>query len=369
LRPKVREAILSLALASLVLAPGCGGLAGPIAPGAGAVSGQSLPVTAADVTLFTEPDAGVAPIVSAIAGAKSSVDLEIYMLSNPDVISALIAAAARRVKVRVMMEPNPYNPEKPGEPLKINRETAEKLKGTGVRYAWTDPQFRFTHSKTMVIDRAVGYIMTLNLTKSGTTRNREFAAIDSDKSDVRDLVRLFESDWSHVAFAPRSKRLVVSPVNAQEKLSALIAGANRSLVVYDEILYDTATQNLLGAKARAGVDVKVLMGDPVTVPDNAVAADRMKRMGVQVKYLTLPVVHAKMIVADSMRGYIGSVNLTTTSLLRNREVGIILSGSTHLDLLTGTFAKDWSKARDFEPPTPALFGRPPLPGPVEFDRG
>ncbi len=360
---------LTLGLASLLVAAGCG-IRDQATPGTGirsAIGVRSQFVTAGDISLFVEPEAGVAPIVAAIDGARAQVDLEIYILTNENVINALIAAAGRGVKVRVMMEPNPFNPEKPDEPLDINRKTALKFKGTGVRYAWTDPTFRFTHSKTLVIDRATGFIMTLNLSKSGTTKNREFAAIDTDPADVRDLDRLFEADWERQAFKPRSKRLVISPINAQEKLSALIAGARKSLVVYDEILYDTSTQDLLGTKAKAGVDVKVLMGDPVTVPGNASAAQRLKDLGVQVKYLDAPVVHAKMIAADGSRGYIGSVNLTANSLLKNREVGIILSEAAHLGVLTRTFSTDWANAKDFAPASP--LSAPRWPWPVEFDRG
>lgn len=40
--------------------------------------------------LIVEPDAGPGPIVDAIRNAKKSVDLELYLLTNKSVISALV---------------------------------------------------------------------------------------------------------------------------------------------------------------------------------------------------------------------------------------------------------------------------------------
>lgn len=377
-----RSPLLALLLSAMVATAfplgGCGqgtrGTPGLPPTASGTLSAQTAPVgrfvTARGVSLFVEPEAGLEPIVSAIDGARSSIDLQMYILSSEAIMDALIRAARRGIQVRVMLEPNPYNPENPAEPLPVNQKTALALRGTGVRVAWSDPAFRFTHSKLMIVDRAAAFVMTLNFSKSATSKNREFAAIDSDPGDVRDLCRLFEADWSHVPFVPRSTRLVISPANAKEKLTALIAGARRSLAIYDEILYDTSTQDLLGAKAQAGVAVQVLMGDPATVPDNAIAAARMKKMGIQVRYLQSPVVHAKTIVADGRRAYLGSVNLTTNSLLRNREIGILLDDPAHLGVLEATFGSDWARSLDFKPPLLPSGTWPILPAPpAEGDRG
>lgn len=339
-------ALVSAALA-LAIAVGCGTLGAPL--GSALAPKGITAKSESGISIFVEPEAGAQPIVDLMASAKASIDLEMYMMSNDTLINGLIAAAKRGVKVRVMLEPNPFNPSNPNSPLPINKLTLAKLKGTGIQVAWSDPAFKFTHAKTMVVDRAVALIMTLNFTDSGTGKNREFGVIDTDPIDVRDMNRIFEADWSHVTYVPKSKRLVVSPTNAQPRLRALIAGAKKSLIIDDEILYDVSTMELLGAKVKEGVDVKVLMGDPTSIPGNKNAADKMKAMGISVHYIETPVVHAKMIVADDSRGYIGSVNLTSTSLLANREVGIILEEPSQIGVLTGTFQKDWAASKDFPP--------------------
>src|SRR5450432_1045916 len=55
------------------------------------------------VQVFVEPDAGDAVITSAIAGAKKTILLEMYLLTERKVISALEEAANRGVDVRVML--------------------------------------------------------------------------------------------------------------------------------------------------------------------------------------------------------------------------------------------------------------------------
>ena len=60
------------------------------------------------VQVFVEPDAGNRLVVDAIRGARKSVWLEIYLLSDHNVIRALEEAANRGIDVRVMLEPHPF---------------------------------------------------------------------------------------------------------------------------------------------------------------------------------------------------------------------------------------------------------------------
>jgi phosphatidylserine/phosphatidylglycerophosphate/cardiolipin synthase-like enzyme len=314
---------------------------------------------ASNLSLFVEPDATVQPILDAIARAKSSVQVEMYILSDDRIIQALINTANRGVKVQVMMEPAPFNPEQPNSPLPVNRITQQKFAGTKVQVGWTDPRFRFTHAKLLLIDNKEAFICTMNFSKSGSTVNREFGAIDKDQSDVNDLENIFNADWTHTPYTPTSSRLVISPDNAQPRLYGLLSKATKSLVVYDEILADPDTVALLGKRVKAGVDVKVILGAPDHTPINIQAAKDLKAVGVTVKYLEAPVVHAKMILADGAKAYIGSVNLSTNSLKNNREVGIIMTDSKLLNVLEGTFKNDWSHTQDFtDNPAPAPTAAP-----------
>src|SRR4051794_16936383 len=58
--------------------------------------------------LFIEPDDGRAPILDELAGARKSIKLQIYLLSDREIIDALKAANNRGVDVRVLLEAHPF---------------------------------------------------------------------------------------------------------------------------------------------------------------------------------------------------------------------------------------------------------------------
>ena len=52
-------------------------------------------------------------------------------------------------------------------------------------------------------------------------------------------------------------------------------------------------------------------------------------------------VHAKAIVADGQRAFVGSENLSAASLDHNREVGVIVADRRAIATIAATFAADW----------------------------
>ena len=55
-------------------------------------------------------------------------------------------------------------------------------------------------------------------------------------------------------------------------------------------------------------------------------------------------VHAKAIIADGRRAFVGSENLSTASLDHNRELGVIVADSSAIQVLESTFDGDWAQA-------------------------
>src|SRR2546423_641562 len=97
------------------------------------------------VQIFVEPDAGEHSITDAIANAKKSVWLEMYLLTDRNVIRALEEAANRGVDVRVMLEPHPFGGG--GSPAR----TMDQMKAAGAKVEASDPSFALTHEKGMII--------------------------------------------------------------------------------------------------------------------------------------------------------------------------------------------------------------------------
>jgi len=56
-------------------------------------------------SLIVLPDDTAKPIVDAIAGARKSLNVRMFLFTEPTLIDALIAAHHRKVKVRVMLNP------------------------------------------------------------------------------------------------------------------------------------------------------------------------------------------------------------------------------------------------------------------------
>ncbi len=64
--------------------------------------------------------------------------------------------------------------------------------------------------------------------------------------------------------------------------------------------------------------------------------------GVNVHLVNDPYIHAKMIIADGSKAFIGSVNISPASLDRNRELGILVDDSRIIQILSSAFDDDWN---------------------------
>ena len=58
-------------------------------------------------------------------------------------------------------------------------------------------------------------------------------------------------------------------------------------------------------------------------------------------------VHVKAIIVDGARAYMGSENLTTTSLTKNREIGLVVTDQGALHTMRDTFEADYASAESF----------------------
>ncbi len=292
-------------------------------------------LTAKDVQLFTEPDDGRGPILSAINSAKKSIDLEVYILSDKTIIRSLISAEKRGVEVRVILEEHPY------KGYGANKETKDKLSHYGISTKWSNRVYRFTHSKFFVVDETIGYIMTLNLSKSSFTKNREFGIITKDPLYVKELERIFQSDWQRKPYRPLKSALVVSPENSRMKLTDLVKSAKKEILIYAEEIEDKDFEDLLVKKAKSGVKVYIVLANPEYIETNREAEKYLSAYHIQLSTPSTPFIHAKAIIVDNSIAYVGSINFSSTSMDKNREVGIITSSKDAVNKLIDTFFDDF----------------------------
>jgi phosphatidylserine/phosphatidylglycerophosphate/cardiolipin synthase-like enzyme len=289
--------------------------------------------------MFVQPEAGDAPYAQVIASATRTVRVWGYLMGTGGVLDALRASAKAGVDVRVILD---------GETQRdVNEKYRVQLEEAGAKVQWSDPAFSYMHAKSIVADESRAVVSTGNYSQYFIAKERNYLAVDSDPEDVADLVALFDADWNHARPDLSCTRLLVSPVNAKGRILALVAGAQTSLDVESMQLADDDVRKAVLARAKQGVAVRVLLASPSWIDANQQAAAELGAAGVPVRWLSSPSVHAKAIVADGARAYIGSVNLSWTSMTKNREIGLVATDAPSVAVVAGTIDADWKLAKPF----------------------
>lgn len=321
-----------LLLLEIVLALGCAARAGDDGSG-----------DARDVSLLVEPNGrDGAELIDAMRAAASAIDVEIYQLDDDRAIAALADRARAGVAVTVVLDGSPSG-------RAWNARAATRLAEAGAVVAWSNPAFRYTHAKLVVIDDAVAWIMTMNLDYSSPADNREYLAIDREPADVAEALAVIRADLAATAM-PVDGTLVVANANARSRLAALIDGATASIDVEVEELGDAAIVRALADAAARGVRVRVALAagtlakwDRDLLADITAAGGTVVQVGSDLDHRgrsAPPYLHAKLIVIDGARAFVGSENLSTTSLDHNREVGVVIADPATLAVLAQTFEDD-----------------------------
>lgn len=295
------------------------------------------------VTIQVQPSDKAAALLAAIKAAKTSVHMTMYLLTNDSFINALgdLKDAGKDVKVVL----NKTFPPNGGD----NTPAFNALKARGVPVVWAPSAYTFTHAKTIVIDGSSAIIMTMNLTATSPTTNREYIATDTDPADVADLEKLFDADFGNKAASVTSK-LVVSPqgansYDARQHLSALINSAKTSLDIEMQTLSDTGIVDAIILAHQANVKTRLIIdGDVSTSTAGLAAIKKLKDNGLEVRSLKTPDLHAKVIVVDEEKAWVGSQNMTSTALFQNREIGVLTGSATEAKKVSATIAADFDKS-------------------------
>jgi cardiolipin synthase len=289
------------------------------------------------ITVVATPEAGEAPYVDVLATAQTSITVEIYLMGYGGILDQLEAKASSGVDVRVILDEYKRN---------TNQQYFDRLTAAGAQVKWSSPAFDYFHVKAFVVDGQTAVMSTGNYSKYySIDLERNFAATDRDPADIADLITLFEADWAATAPSIPCTRMVISPINARERIIAVIEGAQTTLEIESMQFADTEVREAVRARVEAGVQVRVLLADASWIDDNAGGAAFLQGLGVPVKWI--PHLHTKAIVADGSVAYVGSENLSYTSLEKNREVGVVLVESSSIAPLMTTFEGDWLAGVDF----------------------
>jgi cardiolipin synthase len=299
-------------------------------------------------SLIVLPDDTAKPILGAVASAKKSLRIKMFMFSDPTLIAAVIAAHQRGVKVRVML-----NPARRGGEHE-NEGTHEKLAHAGIAVIDSNPAFDVTHEKSMLVDDDTALVKSLNWETKNLTETRDYAVVTSHRHEVDEIAECFEADWHRKHFDPGERaHLVWCNLNGRNRIAQFIDRAKESLFLQNERYQDEVIIERLVRAARRGVKIHVLAR-----PAHALKMGKLIEgveglrilwdVGAKVHKLKGLKLHAKMMLADGERAIIGSINLAPGSFDSRRELAIEVDDKHVLKRLRHVAEHDWEHSRPLD---------------------
>ena len=299
-------------------------------------------------SLVVLPDDSAQPILDAINGATESLRIKMFVFSDPSLLKAVIDAHRRGVKVRVMLNPARRSGEHE------NEQTRKALTEANVEVIDSNPAFDLTHEKSMVVDDRIAFVKSLNWETKNLTETRDYAVITDNKHEVGEIIDCFEADWSRKNFDPgEHAHLIWCEGNGRNKIAEFIDQAKHTLFLQNERYQDAIIiEHLVRAKER-GVKVHVMARPPHTLKKDKLVEGVgglriMDDVGIKVHKLKHLKLHAKMLLADSVRAIIGSINLAPGSFDSRRELAIEVRDDDVIERLDKIARHDWENSHPLD---------------------
>src|SRR5690242_20293044 len=130
-------------------------------------------------SLIVLPDDSVEPVLEMIHGAKQSLRIKMFALSDGRFLRALMSAHDRGVKIRIMLNPA----RRSGEIQ--NTGSRSVLRHAGIDVLDSNPAFEVTHEKSMVCDDRIAIIGSANWEPENFEETRDYCIVTRDAAEVR----------------------------------------------------------------------------------------------------------------------------------------------------------------------------------------
>jgi phosphatidylserine/phosphatidylglycerophosphate/cardiolipin synthase-like enzyme len=275
--------------------------------------------------LLVQPADSLFPLLKAIKRARRSIDLLIFRLDQKEIEKALKAAVARGVVVRTLIAHTSARGEKG------LRKLEQRLLEIGATVSRTADDLLRYHGKMMLIDGITLFVMAYNLTRLDIDKSRSLGIATRKRVLVQEALRLFEADFDRKTYTGGARDLVVSPVNARERLADFIKAARKQLLIYDGALTDDAMIRLLLERIQRGVDVRII--GKVEKGHEGLKAEKYagKRL------------HVRAMVRDGRAAFIGSQSLRKLELDARREIGVVVRDAKTVRAIAALFEADWAE--------------------------
>jgi phosphatidylserine/phosphatidylglycerophosphate/cardiolipin synthase-like enzyme len=194
--------------------------------------------------------------------------------------------------------------------------------------------------------------------------NRDYSYITDDPEIVSTLQQIVEKDLAgkkydvdSVVSADVSKKITVGP-NSLKPLISFLQTAKKSIQIENQYLKEPTINSTLIAAAKKGIEVQVLVasacsfGRPRAGEASRITAiyTEFDEAGITTRMFTKNnkvngkpgYMHAKAIVIDGKKAWVGSVNGSTQGTTMNREFGIFFDDPSEIKKIVSTIDKDFS---------------------------
>ena len=334
-------------------------------------------VTTADVAfsssseslrVIEEPEDGQKPIVDLINSATDNIKISIYTIvdtsyqMDTDILNALADASADGVAVQFIF--NDFNHTEWPKSGKKYLEYEEKFATDNqMDYQVSSSAFTYTHNKYMIIDGCTAVIMTGNLNygsfpPGGYTKN--FYVVDTYSAHVDYLSDLFSYDVKNgkngTDYTPHDipSDLLVNPNDgySAQCIASLIDQTAQTLDIYMMYFDGTCPQAIFDAiNTAADGDVKIRI-IASNLQESSVVNEKLSEAVASGNFqmviepsqnsAQLPFIHTKTYISDGENVLLGSMNMSDTSLMKNRELDLETQDTTLTAQIQNDFDTDWN---------------------------
>jgi cardiolipin synthase A/B len=318
--------------------------------------------------LIVLPDDTADAIIDPIKAARHTLNIRMFLFTDPSLLRAVIAAQRRGVHVRVMLNPARR------DGTTDNQDTRDALLAAGVSVRDSSAEFAVTHQKSMVIDDSIGIIESLNWETRDLTETRDYAVETTSKTEVAEMVRCFDADWNEQSFEPMvSSELIWCPNNGRQRIADFIDSATETLWLQNERYQDVVIIERLVRAAKRGVHVRIMCRALHKLKKKklfeGVSGLRIVHdVGAKVRALKNLKLHGKIMIADEKRVIVGSINLSPGSFDDRRELAVETSSEHVVKRLVETAKHDWKHSHKLPLSDEALLADLEAHGMKEVDR-
>ena len=290
------------------------------------------------MNIHTEPEDGKNPVLELIKESEKYLNLNYYLIDDPDIMKAIEERVSHKVNVRIIIDGQPYEGS--------NHSTMEALRKTGAKVNLSPSRFDnaevFDHAKYIYNEKRF-LIGTMNMTDAAFRNNREYFIIGDERKIHKSLSSIFESDWKgERAGEVDRKDLIVSP-DSENRILGILRDGKKLFIETEELGNDKV---ILDALKMKGNKLKMILPSSLSSEDVNNAEELMNN-GAKIRVMPADklYMHAKMIHTGKFV-FIGSQNFSSTSLLKNREVGVMAKKFGAKKVFAKTFKEDWKNSEN-----------------------